>query len=125
MNSVRALYQLIRGSHPEIATRADKFHHRRWGDTLEEDFEYAWFEALADALNEQMRMLVPVEQHAALLQTMATAFGSGDQEIKECIDVSFVENLFWQVPERSAQTYWHQLPKPLTELYLAFHGKQP
>jgi hypothetical protein len=125
MNSVRALYLLIKASHPEIAKLADKFHHRRWGATLEEDFEYAWFEALADALNEQMRMSVPAEQHANLLQTIASAFGSGDRAVKECVDVSFIENLFWQVPDRLAQAYWHQMPKPLAELYLTFHGKQP
>jgi hypothetical protein len=46
-------------------------------------------------------------------------------EVRNCIDVSFVENLFWQVPANRAEGYWQQLPGPLKQLYLQFHRRAP
>jgi hypothetical protein len=56
---------------------------------------------------------------------MRDRFMTGCGEVRNCIDVSFVENLFWQVtPDRSGP-YWARMPDLLKRLYLGFHSKPP
>lgn len=44
---------------------------------------------------------------------------------RKYLDVSFVENLFWQVPPAKAAAYWKKLPLQLQALYVDFHSKPP
>ena len=49
----------------------------------------------------------------------------GNDVISSCIDISFVENLFWKVSTRKAQPYWTALPSVFKELYVQFHTSSP
>ena len=127
MDDILALYLRVRKAFPQISVSADRFHEKRFGGSLEGEpgVEYAWFEALADSFNEEMRRDVPYEIHRAAFQLLACAFDKGAETVKQCIDVAFVENLFWQVPSAKCAQYWEQLPPKLKQLYTEFHHREP
>ncbi|MFG6485521.1 hypothetical protein ACG04R_02485 [Roseateles sp. BYS78W] len=125
MNTVADLHQQVRRQFPSIAGLADRFHEKRWEGMVDEVGEYAWFEALADALNDEMRRQVPFDQHRAVFQMLARAYASGSDEVRGCIDVSFVENLFWTVSSAKSLPYWERLPPALKQLYVDFHRREP
>lgn len=123
MNTVLDLYHRVREKFPAISAAADHFHEKRWGDMLDTGVEYAWFEALADALNEEVRREVPQATHLPVFQFLAGAFQAGSEPVQQCIDVAFVENLFWQVPSAKCAPYWEKLPPRLKQLYTSFHRR--
>lgn len=121
-----ALCTSIKEHYPIISAKADAEYLRQWGDFIDsEHYSYTWFEALANALNTEMCGGVPASQYGDLLATISANFESGNQAIKECIDVAFVENLFWQVPESKSADYWSTLPDTLKQLYTNFHHRTP
>jgi len=124
MKTVLDLYVATRERFPELAARADQLHVRRW-DELAAESTHVWFESLADTINADMRTDVPFQEHEALFSYLADAFESGSKEVKSCIDVSFTENLFWNVAPDKAERYWLLLPQRLKDLYVAFHQRAP
>ncbi|OZG75458.1 hypothetical protein BTA51_03540 [Hahella sp. CCB-MM4] len=125
-NPLDSFCKAIKERYPAIATMADSEYTRLWGDFADEEFySYSWFEVLARALNKEMCGDVPPSEYRDLLVDISNSFKSGDREVRNCIDVAFVENLFWQVPELQTENYWNALPEVLKELYLQFHRKAP
>lgn len=76
-------------------------------------------------LNAQMGIPEQCAEFPSLFKYFDMKFRTGGKEIKNCIDVSFVENLFWQVSPRNAAPVWTILPKNLQQLYIDFHGRAP
>ncbi|MBV2132872.1 hypothetical protein KRX52_08675 [Pseudomonas sp. MAP12] len=124
MKTVLDLYNATRDRFPEITEIADRIHAKTWGEPSPE-FSYSWFESLANALNNDMNKCVSADHHIELLLFLSQALHGCSTEIKNCIDVAFVENLFWQVPGSKAATYWENLPASLKELYIGFHKRAP
>ncbi|SFG17366.1 hypothetical protein SAMN05518865_10955 [Duganella sp. CF458] len=85
---------------------------------------YDWFDSAADALKEDMRREDSLVECSEFFKFVTNVFPSASEEVSQCIDVSFVENLFWQVPPAKAAAYWDKLP-PLQALYEGFHNKPP
>jgi hypothetical protein len=125
MDPVVSLYQSVKEKFPALSAKADAFHKKRWEDMLDIGGEYAWFEALADALNDEMQREAPYRIHKALFEYIAGACAGGSAEVKQCIDVSFVENLFWQIPSQKCAPYWKAVPLVIKQLYLDFHHREP
>ncbi|WP_078118504.1 DUF7674 family protein [Thiosocius teredinicola] len=118
--------QEIKDRFPEISAKADRWYTLRWDDLTDtEYYSYSWFEALANALNGEMRKETDPALYGALLKVISNAFESEGAEIAKAIDVAFVENLFWEVPEHQAASYWAALPRGLKELYVNFHHRTP
>lgn len=118
--------QLIKEKYPAISAKADAEYVRLLGDfTDSEYYSHSWFEALANALNKEMGREVPAASYEELLAVISSSFESGDEAVQKCIDVAFVENLFWQVSRVKCQTYWAVLPENLKDLYLDFHHRSP
>jgi len=118
------MYEEFRNQYPELTKAADAIHVKTWG-SVDHETVFCWFESLAEAVNDQMG--VP-EQHAELTSVfkyIEMKFVDGSNEVKNCIDVSFVENLFWRVSPRNTGLVWTVLPTHLQRLYIAFHGRQP
>jgi len=124
MESVLDLYREVRERFPEAAGRAD-LEHKRQGFGVGSEYAYLWLGHLANALNQEMAKGIPFGKHAALFRFFSDAFSRGSEEVKECIDVSLVENLFWRVNVALARDYWQGLPQPLKDLYIGFHGAAP
>lgn len=124
MNTVLELYVATRQRFPELAARVDQLHARRWNELAAES-THVWFESLADTLNADMKARVPFQQHRLLFISMAEIFERCSNEVRSCIDVSFTENLFCNVPPDQAEQYWSQLPQRLRDLYVSFHQRAP
>jgi hypothetical protein len=124
--SRNAFCRSIKERYPVIAAKADTEFERLWGDFLDDEYySYSWFEALANALNKEMKHGIRAAEYGELLSVISATFESGDEDVRKCIDVAFVENLFWQVsPDRSA-IYWMALPENLKGLYIDFHRPSP
>ncbi len=109
---------------PELAALANQEHIYKFRD---EDFELdsLWFESFANSVNRAMSSESGMEACKSIFNYFSEAFEKGDQEIRNCIDVSFVENLFWKVSSEKCKVYWKYLPENLKHLYIGFHGKVP
>lgn len=121
---VLELYDRTRSRFPEITEKADREHIRLW-DQVDPESAYSWFESLANALNSEMLQGIPAEDYRGLFEFISSEFTVGSDEVRDCIDVSFTENLFWRVPAECAKPYWANFPRNLRELYVRFHGKAP
>lgn len=62
---------------------------------------------------------------AAHLAFVSRRFATGNERIRELIDVYYVEVLFWQAPSRAVREGWPLVPENLKRLFVAFHGKAP
>jgi len=124
METVLDLYNGVRTSFPGITAKADKIHVEYWG-AADPESAYVWFESLARAMNQEMEDEVPYKSHAALFDFVVKAIMKGKPQLVDCVDTSFVENLFWKVPRDKAKKYWSPLPSQLKELYVRFHRRTP
>lgn len=124
MRTVAELYSEVRRRFPTIAGAADRDYIRLYGQ-LEPEHPYSWFGSLANALNDEMRRGIAFDVHRPLFLFMDGAASAASDEVHQCIDVSFVENLFWSVPREQSSPYWRNLPPRLQKLYVDFHRHEP
>jgi hypothetical protein len=118
------LYTAVREKFPVVSRKADDLHMKLWGDPDEES-AFVWFESLANALNIEMAAGSDPLHHVPLLNFMDGAFSGGSVELRNCLDVSFMENLFFGVVSSKAKPYWKITPNRLRDLHVAFHGRGP
>ena len=118
------LYNSVRERFPTISQKADGLHVQLWGPP-EAGSPYVWSESLANAINLEMATEVDPADYKALLNFLDGALASGSAELRDCLDVSFMENLFWRVACVKARPYWEVTPKRLREFHVALHGKGP
>jgi hypothetical protein len=119
------LYLDVHARFAGLASRADQLHAEDDGWEPDPEDPYLWFERLSNAINQVMvrgEVRTDIQQ---LFAFISNAFLSGDEELYKCIDVAFVENLFWQVPVAQCDKYWSVLPDPLQKLYIGFFGRLP
>jgi hypothetical protein len=122
--SVLDLYEECRKTFPDITKKADVEHVQQWGE-LSKEFAYSWFENLANAINREMLNEIPAKEYKDLFEFMRSQFMFGEEKVKNCIDVAFTENLFWNVPKDKANDYWVLFPDILKDLYVNFHHRKP
>ncbi len=122
--TVLDMYQEFRNEFPEVTQKADVEHVQLW-DEVNPDFAHAWFESLAGAINEEMTNDVPADRYLPIFEFLRKKYHVGNDVVSSCIDISFVENLFWRVSTRKAQPYWAALPSVFKELYVDFHSTSP
>lgn len=124
MDSLLQFYRATRERFPLIVKLADKQHVADGWD-LNDEFAYSWFQSLANLLNANMRKEAGLDICEMVFEYMRQQYLDGSPEVRNCIDVSFVENLFWQVSSKKAKSYWLNMPDVLKDLYLGFHAKPP
>ena len=117
------MYEDFREQYPELTKIADAIHVAVW-DRVDEAI-YCWFESLAEALNRQMGLADRNIDFTSAFSFFDGKYRKGSKDVRDCIDVSFVENLFWRVRQEDAAPVWDLLPEHLQELYLGFHGRPP
>jgi hypothetical protein len=123
MDPIVQFYHATRDRFPTILAETDKVHLQTWD--MDDEWAYMWFHSLADMLNANMRKNARLEDAGSIFDYMRDRFMIGCGEVRNCIDVSFVENLFWQVSPDRASPYWARMPDLLRKLYLGFHSKPP
>lgn len=121
--SLLILYQAFKSNFSDSAQRADQRHLRMWENI--DDSVYCWFESLAEEMNADMRGGQQHQTHAAIFDFFRQQFMLGDESVKNCIEVAWLEHLFWQVPAKLAASDWHTLPSVFKQLYVSFHQKSP
>jgi len=124
MDTILEMYYKFREDFPELTEKTDREHTRLWGE-VDPEFCYSWFGSLANTLNHEMSKEVEAIKYKNVFEFIRHEFHSGSDEIKNCIDVSFTENLFWQIKPEHALSYWQIFPEVLKELYVNFHGHSP
>lgn len=111
----------IREVFPEASKLADR-NHRNLGFEPEDEAFSIWLENFAKATDEYMNK----DQAGEVLEHFSyfsSKVQTGAPEIKQLIDVSYVENLFWSATHSSIEKYWPKLPDNLRDLYIQFHGR--
>ncbi len=121
---VETLYSEFRNHFPDLAKSADAKHLAFW-ESVDPLTMHAWFESLAKTLNDHMGQSDRQAERRAVFTFFERAYHQGDAATKNCIDVSLVENLFWQVPARHVAPIWDSFPKTLQSLYVDFHKRPP
>lgn len=121
---VEEMYEDFRNQFPKFTKAADARHRAILG-SVEHEAPFLWFESLAGALNAQMGVPIQHTEFAAIFMYFDMKFRTGSKEEKNCNDVSFVENLFWEVSPKNAAPVWATLPKKLQQLFIDFHGRPP
>lgn len=126
IESTLDFYLQTRTLFPDLTERADREHVKYWGESPEAIADsYSWFNAVASALNNAMCQGSYVQECQAFFDYVDTVLAQCGEPVKTCIDVSLVENLFWQVSLAKARPYWAVLPSQLQTLYLGFHRVAP
>ncbi|SHG40607.1 hypothetical protein [Massilia sp. CF038] len=126
MNTCQAFFEAMHERFPMLAEKADRLYETYWAESpADEDAYFVWFESLANAVNSDMRHGAAALQAKPVFEYIHEVFDNGSDQVKRCIDVSFVENLFWRVAPERALPYWKALPTPLKALYIQFHGRPP
>lgn len=117
--NLQQLYEDFRSQYPEIANATDVRHENScFGFDYSPEVQSVWFESLADVLNDRMRNPEQRDEIIAVFKYMDKSLRIGNKEVKNCIDVCFVENLFHNVPRQTARSIWGDLPGNLQKLYL-------
>lgn len=122
--TVQKMFDEFRSKFPDITEKADTEHIPLWDEPTPE-CAFEWFESLAKAINREMAREAPVAVYRPVFEYFRSRYLMGDDEDKKCIDVSFVENLFWQIKSEKAGPYWQALPDLLKNLHVQFHGCAP
>jgi hypothetical protein len=123
MDPIVQFYHATRDRFPTILAETDKVHLQTWD--MDDEWAYMWFHSLADMLNANMRKNARLEDAGAVFDYMRDQFMNGCGDVRHCIDVAFVENLYWEVSPDRARPYWARMPDLLKKLYLGFHSKPP
>ncbi|SFH23346.1 hypothetical protein SAMN04488039_103648 [Sulfitobacter dubius] len=122
--SVLEMYHDFRKQFPKLTRAADAKHLQIWG-SVDDDTAYVWFESLAATINDQMVDEKQRTDIASVFTYFQGQLRAGSHEVENCIEVSLIENLFWEVKPSFATSVWPQLPKSMQRLYLNFHGRPP
>ena len=122
--SVLGMYCDFRSRFPEMAQAADTRHVKKWA-RVNDATAYSWFESLAGAINDQISAAEKDTDLLSVFSFFDEQLQGSDMEVKNCIDVSFVENLFWEVRPSSAANAWDAMPNSMQQRYLKFHGQPP
>jgi hypothetical protein len=126
MQTNAEFFRDARSKFPALAEKADSHHVKYWGEPpTEAQDSYSWFESVSRALNAEMKGEAYLKEARRFFVYVETVFCTAGDEVKKCVDVAFVENLFWQVSPEKAAPYWQQFPKVLQELYFDFHRRTP
>ena len=118
---VANLVEAIRKALPEAAKWTDG-KMMALGFALNDNLYHLWIEALADVTNDAIR-----ERREDILKEqtsfMAQQYQMGSEEVKKCIDVSYVENLMWELEARDKAWAWPLFPDDVRKLYVAMWGE--
>ena len=110
----------IRNRFTEEAKRTDNWLIERGWDEPEEAL-HIWLEAFADRTTEaaQAQEWKLVEEHTNFV---ALEYRKGSEKVRHLIDVSYAENLMWNLEDKEKNIAWPYVAKEVRELYEQMWG---
>jgi len=124
METVREMYEDFVARFPDISKNVDE-DRVNYLDDVSFGTPFYWFECLANYINKEMIVGTSPIKYKEVFEYFRSNYLFGNNKIKECIDVSFTENLFHDVHPIKAKRYWVTLPDLLKDLYTNFHRRNP
>jgi hypothetical protein len=114
--NIRIFIELTRSCFPNAARKTDE-KMKNMGFDNEDKAYFTWIESFADITNALIheRMQVEVEKH---LIFFSQQFEIGSESVKNCIDVSYVENLMWNLDSEDKTWAWSLIPENLKSVYI-------
>lgn len=122
--TVLGMYSEFREKFPSVTEKVDLQHIDYWG-SLDSEQCYCWFESLAKTINSDMAKGEDPNTYTEIFEFLRSAYLKENDSVKNCIDVSFTENLFWEISVEKAEPFWLVFPDLLKGLYVAFHNRTP
>lgn len=115
-SELRAFVESIRKSLPEESLRVDGI--------LDENVHglgFQWVETFADVTNADIRRR-DEKKLGNQFEFFSKAYDRGSAIVKNCIDVSYVENLMWDLGPKDKKWAWPLIPSNLQALYIQMWG---
>ncbi|MRV70222.1 hypothetical protein GJ700_00615 [Duganella sp. FT92W] len=112
----------VRERFPEEANRTDGWLRERGWDDLLDDSPHIWMEAFADRTTEAVRARDwnLVKEHTGFI---AAECRNGTEVIRRLVDVSYAENLMWDLEESEKAVAWPNIAKELRDMYERAWGR--
>lgn len=117
---IKLFIEDLRRELPRSSEQADKLMHQRGFD--KNDSCHLWIEAFADVTN----ILIAArnsEEATKHFSFFSQQYQKGSDEVKNCIDVGYVENLFFDLPDDDRKWAWKLLPDDLKSIYADMWGE--
>jgi len=118
---IRKFIKTIRRALPDAAAETDDIMRKRGFDS-EADAGSLWVEALADVTNMCIRRR-DQDDVRKQLDFFSKQLDQGTDTVKNYIDVSYVENLMWDLAPKDKKWVWPLIPENLKTLYVTMWGK--
>ena len=83
---------------------------------------YLWIEAVAEATNRLLRAR-ETQRARAHLAFFSRHLAGGPPAVRECIKVSYAQNLLWNLPPEDRRWAWPLIPANLQACYAALWGR--
>ena len=119
--TIIALVEDIRNTFPADAKKADEMEIGL-GHEIEWNLHHLWIETFADVSNNLIRNRLKHELEAHF-NYFENQFNIGSESVKSCIDVSYVENLMWNLEQDDKKWAWPLFPQSLRSIYVAIWGE--
>ncbi len=106
----------IRERFADEANRTDSWLRERGWDELLEDAPHVWMEAFADRTTEAVRARDwnLVKEHTEFI---AAECRNGPEAIRRLVNVSYAENLMWDIEDSAKAIAWPYVAREVRELY--------
>lgn len=110
----------IRERFPEEAKQTDEWLSERGWDELDKA-PYIWVEAFADRTTDAARAhnWVLVKAHTEFI---AAEYRDGSEAVRSLVDVSYAENLMWDLERTEKVVAWPHIAKEVRVLYEQMWG---
>lgn len=115
--SVAKMKEAIAARFPQEAEASDARM-----EFFDEDAYETWLERFCDTTNAAMarRDEVRVDEH---LSFVSQQLAKGDEEMRQALDVAYVENLMWNLDTDAKRWAWPRIPSNLKKLYIDMWGE--
>lgn len=113
----------IRERFSDEANRTDSWLRERGWDALLDDAPHVWMEAFADRTTEAVRARDwnLVKEHTGFI---AAECRNGTEAVRRLVDVSYAENLTWDLDDSVKAIAWPSVAKKVRELYEQAWGRR-
>jgi hypothetical protein len=117
----KSLVAALRSRFPADATLTDEWLRERGWDPTDDSIAFSWVEAFADRTTEAVKRR---DAEAIREQTafVATAYRAAPDALRAIVDVSYAENLMWDVSDDDKRWAWPHIADDIQQLFAQMWG---